>query len=159
MSTIEEQCRSVLEAATADVRKLTPGIELRTSTVRAQTASALIAASRDADTVVVGSRGLGALKESLVGSTSMQLAAYASCPVVVVRRDTQLAESALRAQNLAPYTLDVLMAPDDVRRRLLLGRFATRDEAEAARAKLGPLSDNARVIIGWSERFRVPVPY
>ena len=85
VSTIEEQCRSVLEAATADVRKLTPGIELRTSTVRAQTASALIAASRDADTVVVGSRGLGALKEALVGSTSMQLAAYASCPVVVVR--------------------------------------------------------------------------
>jgi len=85
VSTIEEQCRSVLEAATADVRRLTPGIELRTSTVRAQTASALIAASRDADTVVVGSRGLGALKEALVGSTSMQLAAYASCPVVVVR--------------------------------------------------------------------------
>src|SRR6185436_9877693 len=74
-------------------------------------------------------------------------------------RQAQLAESALRAQNLMPYTLDVLMAPDDVRRRLLLGRFATRDEAEAARTKLGPLSDNARVIIGWSERFRVPVPY
>ncbi len=84
-STIEEQCRSVLEAATADVRKSTPGIELRTSTVHAQTASALIAASRHADTVVVGSRGLGAVKEALVGSTSMQLAAYASCPVVVVR--------------------------------------------------------------------------
>ena len=69
-------------------------------------------------------------------------------------REAQRAESALREQNLAPYTIDILMAPDDVRRRLLLGRFATRDEAEAARAKLGPLSDNARVIIGWSERFR-----
>ena len=74
-------------------------------------------------------------------------------------RQAQLAESALREQKLAPYTIDVLMAPDDLRRRLLLGRFATRDEAEAARAKLGPLSENARVIIGWSERFRVPVPY
>ena len=37
VSTIEEQCRSVLEAATADVRKLAPRIELRTSTVHAQT--------------------------------------------------------------------------------------------------------------------------
>jgi general secretion pathway protein A len=74
-------------------------------------------------------------------------------------RQAQLAESALRAQNLAPYTIDILMAPDDLRRRLLLGRFATRDEAEAARATLGPLADNARVIIGWSEKFRVPVPY
>ena len=74
-------------------------------------------------------------------------------------RDVQRAESALRAQKLVPYTIDVLMAPDDVRRRLLLGRFATREEAEAARAKLGPLADNARVIIGWSERFRMPTPY
>jgi general secretion pathway protein A len=73
--------------------------------------------------------------------------------------ELQLAESALREQKLVPYTIDVLMAPDDLRRRLLLGRFATREEAEAARVKLGPLSKNARVIIGWSERFRMPTPY
>ncbi len=85
VSTIEEQCRSVLETPTADVRKLSPGIDLRTRIVHAQPASALIASSRHAHTVVVGSRGLGAVKEALVGSTSTQLAAYASCPVVVVR--------------------------------------------------------------------------
>ena len=85
VSTIEERCRSILETATADVRKLSPGIDLRTRVVHAQPASALIASSRHAHTVVVGSRGLGAVKEALVGSTSMQLAAYASCPVVVVR--------------------------------------------------------------------------
>ena len=49
----------VLDAAAADARRVTPGIDLSSSTVRAQTASALIAASRHADTVVVGSRGLG----------------------------------------------------------------------------------------------------
>jgi cell division septation protein DedD len=74
-------------------------------------------------------------------------------------RDAQRAESALREQKLVPYTIDVLIAPGDLRRRLLLGRYATRDEAEAARVKLGSLSENARVIIGWSERFRVPTPY
>jgi general secretion pathway protein A len=74
-------------------------------------------------------------------------------------RDVQRAESALREQKLVPYTIDVLMAPGDLRRRLLLGRFATREEAEAERAKLGALSKNAHVIIGWSERFRVPTPY
>jgi general secretion pathway protein A len=73
-------------------------------------------------------------------------------------REAQLAEAALRKQNLVPYTIDVLLAPDDLRRRLLLGRFRTRDAAEAARLKLGPLAENARVIIGWSERFRAPVP-
>jgi nucleotide-binding universal stress UspA family protein len=82
---IEEDCRSILEAAAAQARTLSPGIELRSNTVHAQAASALIAASRHADTVVVGSRGLGAVKEALAGSTSMQVAAYASCPVVVVR--------------------------------------------------------------------------
>jgi len=74
-------------------------------------------------------------------------------------RDVQRAESALREQKLVPYTIDVLIAPDDLRRRLLLGRFRTREEAEAARARLGSLSENAKVIIGWSERFRVPTPY
>ena len=82
---IEEDCQSILEAAAAQARTLSPGIEVRSNTVRAQAASALIAASRHADTVVVGSRGLGAVKEALAGSTSMQVAAYASCPVVVVR--------------------------------------------------------------------------
>jgi nucleotide-binding universal stress UspA family protein len=35
--------------------------------------------------VVAGARGVGAVTEALLGSTSMQLAAYASCPLVVVR--------------------------------------------------------------------------
>jgi nucleotide-binding universal stress UspA family protein len=82
---IEEDCRSILEAAAAQARTLSPGIEVRNDTVHAQAASALIAASRHAETIVVGSRGLGAVKEALAGSTSMQLAAYAACPVVVVR--------------------------------------------------------------------------
>ena len=86
-STIEENCRSILGAATAEARELSPEIDIHTSTVHAQAASALIAESRHADTVVVGSRGLGAVKEAIVGSTSMQLAAYASCPVVVLREN------------------------------------------------------------------------
>jgi nucleotide-binding universal stress UspA family protein len=82
---IEEDCRSILEAAAANAKTVSPGVEVRTSTVHAQAASALIAASRHADSVVVGSRGFGAVKESFLGSTSMQLAAHAACPVVVVR--------------------------------------------------------------------------
>ena len=73
-------------------------------------------------------------------------------------RDAQAAEAALRGQKLTPYTIDILMAPDDLRRRLLLGRFATREEAEAAREKLGPLAANARVIPGAQERLRVILP-
>lgn len=89
---IEDDCRSILDAAAEDARTLSPGIQVRTATVHAQAASALIAASRHTDTVVVGSRGRGAVKEAIAGSTSMQLAAYASCPVVVVRETSPRAE-------------------------------------------------------------------
>ena len=67
-------------------------------------------------------------------------------------------ENALRAQKIEPYYIDLVMAPEDVQRRLLIGRFATREEAEAARAKLGPIFNDARIIRGSQERLPVLPP-
>jgi hypothetical protein len=47
------------------------------------------------------------------------------------------------------------MAPGDVQRRVLVGRYATREEAEKVRATLGPTASLARVIPGEQERLRV----
>jgi len=73
-------------------------------------------------------------------------------------KEAQDTETTLREQKLSPYTIDILAAPDDVQRRILLGRFATREEAEAAREQLGPQFTTARIIRGSQERVPVLIP-
>ena len=47
-------------------------------------ARALLDASADSDLIVVGARGMGAVKGLLLGSVSQHVAQHASCPVVIV---------------------------------------------------------------------------
>jgi nucleotide-binding universal stress UspA family protein len=51
-------------------------------------AQVLVDASREADLLVVGSRGHGAFTGMLVGSVSLHCVHHAFCPVVVVRKGT-----------------------------------------------------------------------
>lgn len=61
----------------------------------------------------------------------------------------------LHAQRLPAYLLDVVIAPGDVQRRVLVGRYPTEEEADAVRQKLGPAMNQARVIPGEVERLRI----
>jgi nucleotide-binding universal stress UspA family protein len=47
----------------------------------------LVHAAEDADLLVVGSRGRGAVRSAVVGSVALHCAAHAPCPVVVVHPD------------------------------------------------------------------------
>jgi nucleotide-binding universal stress UspA family protein len=66
-----------------DVRE--PAVDVRTTVEEGNPAEVLIEHSKEADLVVVGSRGYGGFKGMLLGSTSQHLVAHAECPVVVVR--------------------------------------------------------------------------
>lgn len=70
-------------------------------------------------------------------------------------RQVERLEAMLQAQRLTVYYIDVLLAPGDLQRRLLVGRYPTREEADAVRQKLGPTMADARVIPGAYERFRL----
>lgn len=50
-------------------------------------ASVLVEAAKDAELLVIGSRGLGGFRGMLLGSVTQQVIAHAPCPVVVLTPD------------------------------------------------------------------------
>ena len=70
-------------------------------------------------------------------------------------RQVEVREAALRAQRLPVYLIDLIMAPGDIRRRILIGRYPTPEEADAVRQQLGPAMNESRVIPGERERLRI----
>jgi general secretion pathway protein A len=67
-------------------------------------------------------------------------------------RDAARAESVLRMQKLPVYAVDLRGEDGTVRRRLLVGRFATRDEATKAQQKVATMFTSARVTTAAAER-------
>jgi nucleotide-binding universal stress UspA family protein len=72
-----------LDEACAAVPNL-EGLEVERSVVQAPPAQALVEAARDAELLVVGTRGHGGFAGLLLGSVSQQCAHHAGCPVVIV---------------------------------------------------------------------------
>lgn len=60
-------------------------VEIERRVVQGPPAGVLVKESRDADLLVVGSRGHGGFTELLLGSVSQQVSHHAACPVVIVR--------------------------------------------------------------------------
>ena len=80
----DSRARSLLDDALATVNA-EEEVEITRTTTRGHPAQVLIEASRDADLLVVGSRGHGGFAGMMLGSVSVHVSAHAGCPVVVVR--------------------------------------------------------------------------
>jgi nucleotide-binding universal stress UspA family protein len=61
------------------------GVVIERAVVDAPAADAIVDSAKDAELIVVGSHGRGAVASLLLGSVSQHVAKHASCPVVIVR--------------------------------------------------------------------------
>ncbi|MEU7864714.1 universal stress protein [Nonomuraea sp. NPDC049141] len=83
--TLTERCTYVLDHAADQVRRLIPKLEVATAVVTGAVIERLKSESETADSVVVGSRGLGGFAGLVLGSVGLGLAGHAHSPVVIVR--------------------------------------------------------------------------
>jgi nucleotide-binding universal stress UspA family protein len=82
---MEETSTKVAEEQLAGLRAKFPDLDIPLEVVHAHPAQAMVDASKDADLLVVGSRGHGGFTGLLLGSVSTHCVHAAHCPVVVIR--------------------------------------------------------------------------
>lgn len=80
----QEDAKGVAEAVLKGMRSEFSDVVITAEAVLDLPARGLIEASRDAELVVVGARGLGGFAGLMLGSVSQQVVGHAACPVVVV---------------------------------------------------------------------------
>jgi nucleotide-binding universal stress UspA family protein len=82
---MEDEGRTVLAAAHAEVQRTAPGLDVHQVFELLDPREVLLRVSESASMVVVGSRGRGHVRSLLLGSVSVAMVRHAHCPVVVVR--------------------------------------------------------------------------
>lgn len=81
----EPAARRLLEDAVQRVHDLDPRMEVTVAAEHGRASVVLVDASHGAALVVVGARERAAFASAVLGSTSLDVAVHAACPVVVVR--------------------------------------------------------------------------
>ncbi len=94
---LEDVRATVRRSVDGAARRLGVDVPVEVLAVADTPARALVAASADADLLVLGHRGRGAFASALLGSTGLQCVLQALCPVTVVPPTTAPVPGAARA--------------------------------------------------------------
>jgi nucleotide-binding universal stress UspA family protein len=82
---LQAAAQRILDKALLRAKESAPGVDVSTVMPVGAPVPVLLSEIEDAPLVVLGSRGLGGFSGLLVGSTGVQVATHAPCPVIVVR--------------------------------------------------------------------------
>ncbi|MDA8270761.1 MAG: universal stress protein [Actinomycetota bacterium] len=80
----EKDASALLNEVVASVRKNYPNLKLVSSPIQGPTAQTIMDRAKEADMVVVGSRGRGGFSALLLGSVGQQLVHHCPAPVVII---------------------------------------------------------------------------
>lgn len=92
-SELEEQTQQSIDQAAAIATDVNPDLEILQEIREGSPINMLLNLSKEADMVVVGSRGLGGIAGALLGSVSASVIGHAESPVVVLREDDMYTEA------------------------------------------------------------------
>lgn len=84
-SSLRQHAEHLVAQAVERAQKRAPQARVSSHIAEKDPSAALVEASREAEVMVVGSRGRGTFTGLLLGSVSLPVAAHAECPVIVVR--------------------------------------------------------------------------
>ena len=85
LSAESEAAQIGLDNAVAEVLGADPAVDIERKLVEGDAGEVLVAESRAAELVVVGSHGRTGFKAALLGSVSRHVVDHAACPVVVIK--------------------------------------------------------------------------
>jgi nucleotide-binding universal stress UspA family protein len=88
---VEAAEQATRETVAEAVRATDAPVRVTTRVVQGNPARVLLDQAAEADLLVVGHRGRGAIASACLGSVSLQCVLYANCPVVVVRQSRRTA--------------------------------------------------------------------
>ncbi|MBA9002768.1 universal stress protein [Thermomonospora cellulosilytica] len=154
-----ERSRRLDEAAAAVLAR-SPDLDMRTELLAEEPGQALVRAGRDAALLVVGSRGTGGFDGLLLGSVSLHVAAYATCPVMVIPQTAPDPERAslrivvgVDEEHPADHVLGWAFAEADRRGVPLTALHAVYTGYGSPRQRIGEEMELSEALAGWTAKY------